>query len=31
MCKGHLHPARNVSDIDEHMIMIEATDIKEAA
>jgi ribose transport system ATP-binding protein len=31
MCKGQLHPARNVSDIDEHMIMIEATDIKEAA
>jgi ribose transport system ATP-binding protein len=31
MCKGYLHPARNVGDIDEHMIMIEATDIKEAA
>lgn len=31
MCKGYLHPARNVADIDEHMIMIEATDIKEAA
>ena len=31
MCKGYLHPARNVTDIDEHMIMIEATDIKEAA
>jgi ribose transport system ATP-binding protein len=31
MCKGYLHPARNVSDIDEHMIMMEATDIKEAA
>jgi ribose transport system ATP-binding protein len=29
MCKGYLHPARNVSDIDEHMIMIEVTDIKE--
>ena len=24
MCKGYLHPARNVGDIDEHMIMIEA-------
>jgi ribose transport system ATP-binding protein len=31
MCKGILHPARNVPEIDEHMIMTEATDIKEAA
>lgn len=31
MCKGVLNPARNVSDINEHMIMTEATDVKEAA
>lgn len=31
MCKGYLNPARNVTDINEHMIMTEATDVKEAA
>jgi len=31
MCKGHLHPARSVSEINEHDIMLEATAAKEAA
>ncbi len=31
MSKGRLHPARPVSEIDEHAIMLEATDTKEAA
>ncbi len=31
MCKGRLHPARAVSEIDEHAIMLEATATKEAA
>ncbi len=31
MCKGRLHPARPVSEITEHDIMIEATAAKEAA
>jgi ribose transport system ATP-binding protein len=31
MCKGHLHPARAVSEINEHEIMLEATAAKEAA
>ena len=31
MCKGRLHPARPVSEINEHEIMLEATDAKEAA
>jgi ribose transport system ATP-binding protein len=31
MCKGRLHPARPVSEINEHAIMLEATDAKEAA
>jgi ribose transport system ATP-binding protein len=31
MCKGRLHPARPVSEINEHDIMLEATDAKEAA
>jgi ribose transport system ATP-binding protein len=31
MCKGRLHPARPVSAITEHDIMLEATDAKEAA
>ena len=31
MCKGRLHPARPVSEISEHDIMIEATAAKEAA
>jgi hypothetical protein len=30
MCKGKLNPARPVSEIDEHTIMIEATATKEA-
>ncbi|MEA3209312.1 MAG: ribose transport system ATP-binding protein [Chthoniobacter sp.] len=31
MCKGHLHAARPVAEIDEHEIMIEATAAREAA
>ena len=31
MCKGQLHPARPVSEINEHQIMMEATATKEAA
>jgi len=31
MCKGRLHPARAVGEIDEHAIMLEATAAKEAA
>lgn len=31
MAKGRLHPARPVSEIDEHAIMLEATSAKEAA
>ena len=31
MCKGRLHPARPVSEINEHDIMLEATAAKEAA
>jgi ribose transport system ATP-binding protein len=31
MTKGHLHPARPVSQINEHGIMTEATAVKEAA
>lgn len=31
MCKGRLHPARPVSETNEHEIMIEATATKEAA
>ncbi len=31
MCKGRLHPARPVSEINEHEIMLEATATKEAA
>ena len=30
MCKGHLHRARSVSEINEHEIMVEATATKEA-
>jgi hypothetical protein len=31
MCKGRLHPARPVSEINDHDIMLEATAAKEAA
>ena len=31
MCKGRLHPARPVAEINEHEIMLEATATKEAA
>ena len=31
MAKGYLHPARPVSQINEHDIMTEATAVKEAA
>jgi ribose transport system ATP-binding protein len=31
MSKGRLHPARAVSEIDEHAIMLEATATNEAA